>query len=73
MALPSLFPGVLAVAGGLWQQGQPAVAPIPGSVRWASGIVTAVSSDSLTLKLRDNILTMPIERGRFGAVIAAPA
>jgi hypothetical protein len=61
MALPSLFVGLLVLAGGLWQQAQPAVAPIPGNLRWVRGIVTAVSPDSLTLKLRENTLTLTID------------
>ena len=61
MALRSLFVGVLVLAGGSWQPSQPAAAPVSGSLRWVHGIVTAVSPDSLTLKLRENTLTMTID------------
>lgn len=61
MAFPSPFLGVLLLAGCLWQQAQPAVAPIPGNLRWIRGVATAVSPDSLTLRLRDDSLTMTID------------
>ena len=61
MTLRSLFLGVLVLAGGSWQQPQPAAAPVSGHLRWARGSVAAVSPDSLTLKLRDNTLTLAID------------
>jgi hypothetical protein len=61
MTLRSLFLGVLVLAGGSWQQPQPAAAPVSGHLRWVRGIVTAVSPDSVTLKLRNNTLTLAID------------
>ena len=59
MTLLPLLAGVLVLAGAQAQQPPPADAPSPpGRLRWVIGVVTTVSSDSLTVRLRDETKTL---------------